>query len=89
MTLRTLSGPAMGSRWTVRLDCDDAQAAALTDVCAQAVEVVEQQMSNWRTGSDLNRLNAAPLGEWVNLPPPFDECAGNGRADRPRLGRGV
>ncbi len=58
----------MGSRWTVRLDCDDAQAAALTDVCAQAVEVVEQQMSNWRAGSDLNRLNAAPLGEWVNLP---------------------
>ena len=68
MTLRTLSGPAMGSRWTVRLECDDAQAAALTDVCAQAVETVEQQMSNWRAGSDLNRLNAAPLGEWVNLP---------------------
>ena len=58
----------MGSRWTVRLDCDDLQAAALTVVCAQAVEVVEQQMSNWRAGSDLNRLNAAPLGEWVNLP---------------------
>ena len=59
----------MGSRWTVRLDCDDVQAAALTAVCAQAVEVVEQQMSNWRADSDLNRLNAAPLGEWVNLPP--------------------
>lgn len=58
----------MGSRWTVRLECDDAQAAALTDVCAQSVETVEQQMSNWRAGSDLNRLNAAPLGEWVNLP---------------------
>ncbi len=58
----------MGSRWTVRLECDDAQAAALTDVCAQAVETVEQEMSNWRADSDLNRLNAAPLGEWVNLP---------------------
>lgn len=58
----------MGSRWTVRLACDDAQAAALTHTCAQAVEAVEQQMSHWRTGSDLNRLNAAPLGEWVNLP---------------------
>lgn len=58
----------MGSRWTVRLDCDDAQAAALTDVCAQAIETVEQQMSNWRADSDLNRLNAAPLGECVNLP---------------------
>lgn len=58
----------MGSRWTVRLDCDDQQAACLTQVCAQAVEGVEQQMSHWRKGSDLNRLNAAALGEWVALP---------------------
>ncbi|MEI6799484.1 MAG: hypothetical protein WCO04_09760 [Pseudomonadota bacterium] len=38
MTLRTLSGPAMGSRWTVRLSCDNDQAAVLTTLCAQAVE---------------------------------------------------
>ena len=68
MTLRTLSGPAMGSRWTVRLACDNAQAAVLTTLCAQAVEAVEQQTSHWRADSDLNRLNGAPLGAWVDLP---------------------
>ena len=66
--LGTLSGPAMGSRWTARLECSDAQAEALTTACAAAVEAVEQQTSNWRADSDLNRLNAAPLGEWVRLP---------------------
>lgn len=68
MTLRTLSGPAMGSRWTARLDCDDALAARLTEACAAGVERVEAQMSNWRADSDLSRLNAAPVGVWVDLP---------------------
>ena len=58
----------MGSRWTVLMDCDDAQAAALTPICAQAVETVEQQTSHWRSDSHLNRLNAAPLREWVDVP---------------------
>ena len=66
--LRTLSGPAMGSRWTVRLDCDAETAAALSETCAAAVEAVEQATSNWRASSDLSRLNAAPLDEWVDLP---------------------
>jgi thiamine biosynthesis lipoprotein len=66
--LRTLSGPAMGSRWTARLDCDDALAATLTQACAEAVEAVEQATSNWRATSDLMRFNAAPEGEWVALP---------------------
>lgn len=69
MTLRTLSGPAMGSRWTARLACDPAMAAPLTLACAAAVEAVEQATSTWRPGSDLMRLNAAPLGEWVDVPP--------------------
>jgi len=84
LTLRTLSGPAMGSRWTVRLECNDNQAAVLTAICADAVETVEQQMSQWRAGSDLNRLNAAPLGAWVDLPAPLmtvlDMSARIGRA---------
>lgn len=68
MTLRTLSGPAMGSRWTARLDCSDAEAARLTPLCAAAVEAVEQATSNWRADSDLTRLNAAAPGDWVALP---------------------
>lgn len=67
--LRTLSGPAMGSRWTARLDCTDSEVAALTHACAEAIERIEAQMSNWRADSDLSRLNAAPVGHWVGLPP--------------------
>lgn len=66
--LRTLSGPAMGSRWTARLDCDEGLAAGLTGACAAAVERVEAQCSNWRADSDLSRLNAAPVGEWTPVP---------------------
>lgn len=66
--LRTLSGPAMGSRWTARLDCADAQVGDLTAALAQAIERVEQQTSNWRPDSDLNRLNAAPVDVWVEVP---------------------
>lgn len=66
--LRTLSGPAMGSRWTARLDCADAQVGGLTAALAQAIERVEQQTSNWRPDSDLNRLNAAPVDVWVEVP---------------------
>ncbi|MGV8985555.1 MAG: FAD:protein FMN transferase [Cypionkella sp.] len=66
--LRTLSGPAMGSRWTARLACDATLAARLAEACAAAVERVEAQTSNWRASSDLNRLNAAPVGEWTPIP---------------------
>lgn len=66
--LRTLNGPAMGSRWTTRLECSDAEAAELGKACAMAMERVEMQTSNWRKTSDLCRLNAAPVGEWVDVP---------------------
>jgi thiamine biosynthesis lipoprotein len=64
-----LSGPAMGSRWTAVLYAPaTTDAARLTETLAAAVEAVERQMSTWRAESDLMRLNAAPLGEWVALP---------------------
>ena len=66
--LRTLSGPAMGSRWTVRLDCEADFATPLTAICAAAVEQVEAQCSNWRADSDLARLNEAGVGEWTRVP---------------------
>ncbi len=66
--LRTISGPAMGSRWTARLECDAEQAAVLSLACAAVVERVEAQTSNWRADSDLSLLNAAPLGAWVAVP---------------------
>ncbi|WP_273699912.1 FAD:protein FMN transferase, partial [Paracoccus sphaerophysae] len=61
----TLSGPAMGSRWTARLA---APAPGLAATLAAAVERIEAQASLWRAESDLCRLNAAPVSEWVALP---------------------
>ena len=66
-----LSGPTMGTNFCVTLD-SDLSAAALAQVQADlqvAVARVEAQMSTWRAGSDLMRLNAAPCGVWLTQPP--------------------
>ena len=33
-----------------------------------AVDEVDRQMSSWKPDSDVNRLNAAPVHQWVNVP---------------------
>lgn len=33
-----------------------------------AVDKVDRQMSTWKPESDLNRLNAAPLQQWISVP---------------------
>jgi thiamine biosynthesis lipoprotein len=33
-----------------------------------AVDNVDRQMSTWKADSDLNRINAAPVGVWVEIP---------------------
>ncbi|MFS8039525.1 FAD:protein FMN transferase [Xanthobacter sp. AM11] len=64
-----LSGPAMGSRWSAVFHAGgDVDEAALTRRLQGAVEQVEQQMSTWRPESDLEQLNAAPVGTWVAIP---------------------
>lgn len=66
----TLHGPAMGTRWSVTLDADTTvDMEALRQQLAAAVEQVDEQMSPWKPDSDLVRLNRAPPGEWVDLPP--------------------
>ena len=70
-TLRryALNGPTMGSRWSaVFWAADDFDAAALGRSLQGSVDRVEQQMSTWRPDSDLERLNAAPIGAWVEIP---------------------
>lgn len=64
--LVTLSGPAMGSRWTARLAAP--APSGLAAALAAAVARIEAQASLWRPESDLSRLNAAPLGRWVTIP---------------------
>ncbi|WP_370677897.1 FAD:protein FMN transferase [Pleomorphomonas sp. PLEO] len=63
------SGPTMGARWSAVFYGnlpgwhDDLQLALQA-----AVDEVDRQMSTYRADSDLNRLNAAPVGIWVDLP---------------------
>ena len=66
---RALSGPAMGSRWSAVVHVPpDFDAAALARDLADAVEAVEDEMSTWRPTSDIERLNRAPIGDWVTIP---------------------
>ena len=64
-----LSGPAMGARWSALFfAAGDGDEAALTRRLQGAVDRVEQQMSTFRPDSDLERLNAAPVGAWIHIP---------------------
>lgn len=63
-----LTGPTMGSQWSVLIDDPEAPLPALQAALQQAVTEVDDQMTTWRATSDLMRLNAAPLGDWITLP---------------------
>ena len=41
---------------------------ALAAAMFEAVDRVDRQMSTWKADSDLNRLNSAPVGDWVAIP---------------------
>jgi thiamine biosynthesis lipoprotein len=64
-----IEGRTMGTTWSVRLalDCGVSQ-ATLQTAFQHAVHQVDMQMSTWTPHSDLMRLNAAPVGDWVPLP---------------------
>lgn len=64
-----LEGRSMGTRWQVTLDGAVADSEGLQADCQATVDLVDRQMSTWTPDSDLMRLNAAPVGEWVPLPP--------------------
>lgn len=65
----TLHGPTMATRWSASIDADAGlDLAALQHDLAAAVGQVDEQMSPWKAGSDLTRLNRAPVGSWVDLP---------------------
>lgn len=65
----TLHGPTMGTRWSVSVDAGSSMdLQALRQDLAAAVRLVDTQMSPWKPGSDLMRLNHAPVNAWVTLP---------------------
>lgn len=64
-----VNGPTMGSRWSVRCDAAPDQDPEQLHAALQAtVDLVDTQMSPWKPGSDLSRLNCAPADIWVDLP---------------------
>ncbi|MFC0339481.1 FAD:protein FMN transferase [Paracoccus niistensis] len=67
-TRHALNGPTMGSRWSALFFADGRDPAPVHQALQEAVEEIDAQMSTWRPDSDLIRLNAAPVGEWVPVP---------------------
>jgi thiamine biosynthesis lipoprotein len=64
-----LNGPTMGTRWSVICDvAPDRDPKPLHAALQAAVDLVDAQMSPWKSGSDVMRLNLAPVGDWVDLP---------------------
>jgi thiamine biosynthesis lipoprotein len=68
----TLSGPTMGTTWTVKLVAPrGADLAQLQHGIQGEVDRVVAQMSTYEADSDLSRFNRAPGGTWQELPPEF------------------
>lgn len=64
-----LNGPTMGTGWSALFFAGpDIDKEAVRGALQAAVNEVDGQMSTWKPGSDLMRLNAAPVGEWVAVP---------------------
>lgn len=65
-----LAGPVMGTRWSADLGLPSGvDPVAVEAALAGAVAQVDTQMSTWKPDSDLMRLNHAPVGAWVEIPP--------------------
>ena len=65
-----LSGETMGTaRWHAQFWLpEDTDPSPYQSAFQEAVDTVDAQMSLWKPQSDLCRLNAAPVGEWVTVP---------------------
>lgn len=64
-----LNGETMGTRYSaVFFAPPQFDASAVAAPLASTVAEVDRQMSTWKPTSDLNRLNAAPVQQWVHVP---------------------
>jgi thiamine biosynthesis lipoprotein len=60
----------MGTRWSALFYAPDGfDVVALERALVAAVTSVDRQMSTWKDDSDLMRLNAALVDQWVDVPP--------------------
>ena len=64
-----LNGATMGTRWSALLyRAEGFDPAPIRHALQIAVDEVDAQMSMWKPDSDLMRLNACPVGEWITVP---------------------
>lgn len=64
-----LNGETMGTRYSaVFFAPTGMDLGAIGAALYTAVDQVDQQMSTWKTDSDLNRLNATPVHQWHTVP---------------------
>lgn len=66
---RVVSGETMGTRYSARFVTDRLDYVRVEAALFAAVDAVDRQMSTWKADSDLSRLNAAPVGHWIKVPP--------------------
>lgn len=64
-----LNGQTMGTRYTaVFYAAAGVDESAIASALYAAVEKVDRQMSTWKPDSDLCRLNAGPVQQWLAVP---------------------
>lgn len=64
-----LNGPTMGTRWSALFFAEpDFDPTPIRAALQAAVDEVDGQMSTWKPDSDLMRLNAVPVAEWISVP---------------------
>lgn len=64
-----VNGETMGTRYAAVFWHEaETLPEGLAGACFAAVDEVDRQMSLWKPASDLNRLNAAPVGAWIDVP---------------------
>ena len=95
VSLASLGGETMGTRWSVRLYARaGADLHALHAGIQQQLDRVVAQMSTWESGSDISRFGRAAAGSWHPLPEQFaavldcaiEVAAASGGAFDPTLG---
>lgn len=69
-----LNGPTMGTSWSALFHAPAGEdPAPIRAALAASVDRVDRQMSTWKPDSDIMRLNRAPVGQWIAVPPEMME----------------
>lgn len=65
----TLNGPTMGTRWSALFyTAAGFDPEPVRHALQAEMDEVDEQMSTWKPDSALMRLNADPVGDWIEVP---------------------